>query len=189
MTNQRTPKFIAGGADNATNSEASTRTMRYPCAAHQCPMPGTIFLGGSREGACAWHALENPRHWPRITQAILDWQCVQQAINRMQRAIVAPETCADAAAQDAAMDAEWRWLLPYVRADWAPRLQPGTGESPTHWAYRMRMFLGARIKESVGGGKGAGTVDESAPTPLVAQVRAGLRGAPPADWTPQELAA
>lgn len=155
----------------AAASEAPTRHMRYPCAAHQCPMPGTIFPGGGRDGACAWHAMESPRHWPRITQAIVDWQCVQQAISRMQRVAIDPEICADVKAQEDAMAAEWLALFAAVQgAGWEPRLRPLKGETPSCWAYRLRLFLVARVKEYIAA-KSPGSIDEAAPTPFVVQAR------------------
>jgi hypothetical protein len=170
----RKPRFIAGGPDedDAPPIEQPKR-LRYPCAAHQCPMPGTIFLGA--DGVCAWHAREPANDWPLITQAIRDWECVSRAINRARRVLTDPVTCTDGKAQREALEAEWQAIVPAVQGSgWKSRIQPKPGENLSEWARRMDMFLAARVKERQTGG----SVDETKPTPFAAEVLAGLRKRP-----------
>lgn len=165
-------------APDAPAQDAIVRRMRYPCAAHQCPMPGTIFLHGPDSGGvCAWHAREPENDWPKITRAIKDWECVHFAINRARRVLTSPLTCVDGKAQREALDAEWLAMLPAVQGSgWKQRLQPKQGENLAEWSRRLDLFLAARVHEAQRGG---GAVDETKPTLFAAEVKAGLRDGKP----------
>lgn len=152
---------------------APARRPRFSCAAHGCPMAGTLFLGS--DGVCGWHAREQGGDWPRITQVLNDWACVNQAINSLTRVLNTPDTCADPKTQNAAMLEAWTALAEAVHGSgWKQRLEPQKSESIGSWVHRLRLFLGARVKESFTGG----AVDETKPTPFVAEVCAGLRSVP-----------
>lgn len=165
-------------SDDATaiTPPSTPKRLRYPCAAHQCPMPGTMFLGGRDEGVCGWHARENPADWSRITQAIHDWECVVRTINRCRRVMTDPATCADAKAQDAAKADAWATMQPAVAGSgWKNRVAPGERENLGDWGRRLEGFLGARVKGRIEGS----VADETKPTPVVATMHAALRDGPP----------
>lgn len=173
----RKPRFIAGGTEeDETSEQEQPKKLRYRCAAHQCPMPGTIFLGGhNTPGACAWHAREPANDWPTITQAILDWECISRAILRARRVLTDPLTCTDGKTQRETLEAEWRVIVPAVQGSgWKTRIEPKPGENLSVWARRMDVFLGARVKERQTGR----AIDETQPTPFAAEVLAGLRKRP-----------
>lgn len=175
----RKPRFIAGGPEEVPEDQQPMR-LRFECAAHSCPMPGSVFLGGP--GVCGWHARENPDDWPKITQAILDWRCVSRVINRARQVLTAPETCSSAKAQDDAMQALWTQLRADLNGSggWESRLEPRmgpgryTGEGLSNWSRRLDQFLGARVRERIFGG----SVDERAPTQFAAEVTTELRDVP-----------
>ena len=171
------PKKFTGEAPAAAPADTTVRRMRYPCAAHQCPMPGTMFIEGSPNGVCGFHGREPAHDWPTITQAILDWACVRIAIERGQRVLIDPLTCNDGKTQAATLKAEWEAMLPAVQGSgWKARLEPQARESLGDWVVRLRNFLAARVKERQQGS--TGVVDETKPTAFAAEVKAGLKDAP-----------
>jgi len=136
----------------------SDRTRRtYPCFADQCPMPGTIFTGST--GCCAWHYGAHVHTIARITQVILDWDCVASEINAARAALNGP-MATDAKAMRDAFRAAWSRLKPLAGA-WADQLRPGPlrtaggldrdlgMESYGHWVMRMERFLMQRVREAV----------------------------------------
>ncbi len=131
--------------------------MRYPCAANQCPMPGTIFPGNTRSWVCVYHCNAHSGDWPRITQILLDWQCVTSEINAARRALTG-ESARDPVAIDAAFAAGWQRLEP-LAGDWAEQLRPGNirvrgvesrhRESYGDWANRLTEFIGGRVLDGL----------------------------------------
>lgn len=162
-------------APDAPAQDTTVRRMRYPCAAHQCPMPGALYLGGNSDGLCGWHAREPSGDWAKITQALRDWECVTLTVNAIRRAMTDPATCADPKAQRETMERLWAQMRPAVLGGWTRRTEPQRLEHLGDWGRRLEAFLGARVKERQ---RGEGVVDETHPTPYVAEVRAGLRDTP-----------
>jgi hypothetical protein len=136
---------------------------RYPCSAHQCPMPGTLFTGGTK-GMCAWHYGSNASDWPRITGKLLDWACVTYEVNEARRALTG-EAAANPAALASLFSAAWERLQPLVPG-WEEQLRPGnirwrdatqptgyrdTGFRETYadWAKRLEAFVGGQVLGSV----------------------------------------
>lgn len=153
--------------------DTGPKRLRYPCRADQCPMAGTVDHTPSHPGICGYHYRETPSDWPRITQALLDWECVTRAINRARRVVTDPVLCCDGKAHAEALRDEWERLLPAVKGSgWHRRVEPQKGEHIGDWGRRLEVFMGARIKSALTGRE----VDETKPTPFVEQARKELRG-------------
>lgn len=161
--------------------QAAPKRISYPCWADECPMPGTIFLDGVR-GICAWHYGRVGDDIPKVTRAILNWDCVQREINAGRRVLTAPDTLANPKALDAALRDAWERMKPAVLdSGWKPRLEPRQGERYGEWVRRIERFLSNRIKESLK--PGLVITDDDAPTPTVADMLSRVRGAAPkGDW-------
>lgn len=158
--------------------DTAPKRLRYPCVANQCPMPGVIFLGGAEDGVCGWHARENGTDWGRITRAIRDWECVSKAILVLRRVMTHPDTCASPKDHDRVMREQAGLIATACEgSDWHPRTAPLPKELIGQWHHRLTLFLGARVKEAITGAA-PGSIDETKPTPFVAEVRAGLRATP-----------
>lgn len=136
--------------------------LRYPCFAAGCPMPGTIFLGAVQgekaegSGCCNWHFGVQPNDIPKVTQRLVDWQCVSAEVNAARRFLTG-EQASSPKAVDEAFRAAWARLQPVARS-WESELQPGRArtskeaivwhdESYGDWARRLERFLGSRIAE------------------------------------------
>jgi hypothetical protein len=66
-------------------------------------------------------------------------------------------------------------MLPAVsEGGWRERLEPQAGETIGDWGRRLEVFLGARVKGDMAGKE----VDETMPTPVVAEMRKELRAVP-----------
>lgn len=150
------------------------RRMRYRCFANGCPMPGTIFTGGSDSGVCAWHFGCNADDLPRVSRCIADWECVANAINAGRTFTNDPMKATAAKGDTAELAAMWADLLPSVLGSgWKNRIEPTAGERLGDWTRRLERFLANRIKEALGS---TVIADDYAPTPTVADMRSRLRG-------------
>lgn len=141
---------------------------RFPCFANGCPMPGTIFEGviqghkhtgefaTTEPGTCAWHFGVVPGDIPKVTRALLDWQCVSAEINRARRNLTG-DLARDPAGLQREFDAAWQRMRDQV-GPWEAELQPGTirtskgvdtghRQSYADWAKHLERFLGARVVE------------------------------------------
>lgn len=161
--------------DAAALPPAEPQRLRFPCAAHQCPMVGAIFVGGpDAPGQCMFHAREPANDWPKITQALKDWECVTTAILRARRVLASQDASSDGALHQRTLKAEWEAMLPAVLGSgWKTRVEPRLLETLGEWTRRLEGFLHARVRERQ---KGEGVIDETAPTPFAAEVREKLRG-------------
>jgi hypothetical protein len=136
---------------------------RYPCFAGGCPMPGTIFTGGTDQpGTCAWHYGVLSADIPKVTKALQDWGCVSYEIREARRALTG-EVATDPAALQQAFDTAWERLRASIDEGWVDQLKPGTittrnrftreaydtkqPEGYGDWAKRLERFLGARVVE------------------------------------------
>lgn len=128
--------------------EDTPKRLRYPCFATGCPMPGTIFTGTTDSpGTCAWHYGVLPTDIPKVTQRLLDWECVSLEINAARRVLTGDKAC-DPKAQDDAMAEGWARLQPAMAAGgWSNELAPRDGERLGQWSRRLEAFLGARVVE------------------------------------------
>lgn len=123
---------------------------RYACAAHQCPMAGTISGEGGK-GICAYHYNTHGTDWPRITQTLLDWAILGDEVNHCRSLHCDP---ANTTKPDV-LEAEFKLAVERVlqgAGHWINELQPGKsrrGDPETYqvWAYRMECFLGQRVVE------------------------------------------
>lgn len=139
------------------------RRRSYPCQAHSCPMPGTIFpgaVGGEKaegSGICAWHYGVVATDWPRISRVLLDWACVSYEVNEARRVLTGENACNPGAIEQAFAQA-WERMQPLVVGEWEDQLRPGQmrtrkGEPLPYregygdWAKRLQEFLGARVRE------------------------------------------
>lgn len=170
----RRPQFAAG-EDHA--DEADDTTVRYhrrPCDAHGCPMPGAIFLNGhDAPGICAWHFGANGSDFPRITAALLRWQCVSDEINAARRVINDPMMATDVKAQKRAIHEAWIRLQPAVDGSgWEAALKPLDSEPIGDWCRRITDFLVVRINTDV-----VGTTGDMTQTATVRDMHTRLRGA------------
>lgn len=137
--------------------EDSKPRLRDPCFASGCPMPGSIFTAGTdKAGSCAWHYGVVPTDIPKVTQVLVDWQCVSSEIREARRCLTG-ELATDPAALQRAFDIAWERLEP-LAPTWVDQLKPGTiktskGVDTGHrqgygdWAKHLERFLGARVVE------------------------------------------
>lgn len=141
-------------ADSLADAIPHTPVVRtYRCAAHGCQMPGAIFDNpGQPTGVCAYHYAANPVDWPRITQALAEWECVTSEIRECRRVHTASETAAKPAVLSGLFGAAVARLEPLVGPHWWEQLkpQPGRGgvmDSYASWGWRLEKFIGARVQE------------------------------------------
>ena len=112
--------------------------LSYRCAAHGCPMPGTMFDSGASDGTCVWHCGAVPSRWPTITQILgVDWACVTQHYCAVRQVLASPATCTDGKAHLAVLDAG-RDLVG-IAPGWG--LEPRAGEDIGAWGRRLGHFL------------------------------------------------
>lgn len=134
--------------DDAAAADLQHQRTRYPCAAQQCPMPGTLYPSGSRDGLCAWHYGTLASDWPRISQVLVDWGCVSYEVDECRRVHTASESAADPKAQETLFANAVERLRPLVAASgWGPELEPKADERYANWGRRLEEFLGARVVE------------------------------------------
>jgi hypothetical protein len=173
--------YISGNDAPAIQDEP--RQLRYHCFANNCPMPGTIFPGGSDSGVCAWHYGCNGSEVAKVSQVLADWDCVVRVVNAGRRCLTGADTATDGRAQSGELAALWRDLAPAVwDSGWKLRVEPQAGENLGDWTRRMERFLRNRCKEAL---TGRVIANDNAPTPTVADMRSRVRGALPAstgDW-------
>jgi hypothetical protein len=125
---------------------------RYQCAAHQCPMPGTMS-GEGGSGICAYHYGTHGTDWPRITHVLLDWAILSDEVNHCRRLHCDP---ANSTSPDL-LDGEFKLAVERVlqgAGTWADELKPGLNrrgdpEAYQVWVYRLECFLGQRVVESL----------------------------------------
>ena len=123
---------------------------RYACAAHQCPMPGTIS-GEGGNGICAYHYATNSTDWPRISQTLNEWAILTEEINHCRKVLTDPAT----AAKPALIADEFRmaWdrikdnLGPWVNDVKPQKTKGGHTDSYGSWALRLEQFMGQRVVE------------------------------------------
>lgn len=149
--NTPTPKQFRGGrvfTDDENPQPAKPQRLRYPCFADGCPMPGTTFMSGTdKPGTCPWHYGVQPSDIPRVTQRLIDWQCVVAEVNAARR-VLTGEAASDPRAQDQAQAQAWQRLAPALEmSGWADELKPGQSEHYAEWGRRLECFVGARVVE------------------------------------------
>lgn len=155
-----TTKPFRGGrvfTDGDEQTAQKPQRMRHTCFATGCPMPGTMFAGGTdRPGSCVWHYGVQPTDIPKVTQVLRDWICVSAEIEHARRCL-AGDLASDPAALKFEFDAAWQRLLP-MASSWQAELAPGTirtskGVDTGHrqgysdWAKHLERFIGARVVE------------------------------------------
>lgn len=150
-------RHYRGGRVEPEASPDQSRRMRYPCFAASCPMPGTLFAGGTdKPGTCAWHYGIVPSDIPKVTQVLNDWMCVSAEINHARRCL-SGALASDPAGLQREFDSAWFRLQPMAAA-WEAQLAPGTirtgkGVDTGHrqayadWAKHLEQFVGARVVE------------------------------------------
>ena len=150
--NPRRPRFIAGGDDETEEQQQPREPTRprYPCVAHNCPMPGSIFLSGSSQGICGWHYGTNSDDWSRITEVILGpWREVAREINAARRALSDQDLCTNVKVLgERYRDAAQR-LAQALTGPLAAELAPREKEDYGQWYRRLELFLGSRVAEVV----------------------------------------
>jgi len=138
---------------------------RYRCYADDCPMAGTIFEGSpDGPGVCPFHYGAPPLDVRRITQTLLDWRCVADAIRQARRALLGTNATNGPLHAQTMADA-WADLRAAVAPSYWPDLEPGplrvrdrtkpegwrvlnVREDLGDWARRLERFLGARVLEA-----------------------------------------
>lgn len=111
----------------------------YRCAANSCPMFGALARSGSADFFCCYHHGAEARDWPRITQVLIDWDCVAVEANRARCAMLQVTT------PPKALDEAWARLRQLIQGGWTKDLEP-RGESYRDWGRRLEKFLLARVK-------------------------------------------
>ena len=125
---------------------------RYACAAHQCPMAGTLS-GEGGHGVCAYHCATNPKDWGHISRTLIDWQCVTDEINACRRTHTNPETATDPGLIARLYAQAWVRLEPLI-GTWEKDIRPqpdksGSTEGYQAWGLRLECFLGGRVVEAL----------------------------------------
>lgn len=138
-------------ADDSAPAPTGPTVRGHPCWAQGCPMPGTIFTGGSASGVCGWHYGVPGNDVPRVTQMLRNWDCVSTAINRARRDLTDPDIAAKPGILKERFENLWRELSPLVPG-WEGSLQPRAHESYDEWRISAEKFLAMRIAEDLRGG-------------------------------------
>ena len=60
-----------------------TQEVSHNCFANGCPMAGGISTGSN--WVCAYHHQATSDMWPRVTQALRDWDKIRLAINEIMK--------------------------------------------------------------------------------------------------------
>lgn len=119
---------------------------RYRCFVNQCPMTGAIFLNGpDAPGICGHHFGTAGHDIVRVTQALLDWECITYEINLCRVALLKVDLDREAVAKS------WTRLQPALaRGGWGNELAPFSENYP-QWGRKLERFLEARVKEAIQG--------------------------------------
>lgn len=124
---------------------------RYDCAAHNCPMVGSIFESGSQgAGICAYHFGANPTDWPRISQALHDWACVTDEIRECRRAHTDAATALNPGELQRLFAQAQARVEPLV-GTWWDQLKPqahgrhNTPDTYRSWGQRLESFIGSKV--------------------------------------------
>ena len=116
----------------------------YRCLVSFCPMTGGIFLAGPHApGICAYHYGTTGREVERVTQVLLDWECVTYEINACRSAH------RNVYIDKAALAKAWIRLQPALGAGWAVELAPPALCNYGQWGRRLEKFLEARVREVI----------------------------------------
>lgn len=176
------PRRHFSDADDAPIDTGKPKRRAYPCRARSCPMPGTMFTGSTDEdGICALHFGCNADEVTKTTQAILDWQCIVDVVLAGRVYACDVNVCTNHKEADRRQAEAWAKLVPAVEGSgWKQRVAIRSGEHFVEWSQRLSRFLANRVKERR---LGIVIADDDAPTPVVAEIRKGLKvGRPTADW-------
>lgn len=138
--------------DSIANAITHKSVMRYQCAAHQCPMPGTIS-GEGGSGICVYHYNTHGTDWPRISQTLLDWAILTDEINHCRSIMCnsATATKPDLIAQEYA--SAWNRIKDHL-GTWTDELKPqptkgGHMDSYGSWTLRLERFMGQRVVDAL----------------------------------------
>lgn len=157
MARQSLDTYRGGRIGDEADDDLPAPRKRHPCFAGGCPMPGTIFTGGTGSpGVCAWHYGVKPHDIPRVTEALRDWECVAYEVREARR-VLTGELAVDPKAVQAAFEQAWERLEP-LSGDYRDQLKPGSirqrdgrelpfRETYADWAKRLTEFIGARVVE------------------------------------------
>lgn len=116
----------------------------YRCLVSFCPMTGGIFLAGPHApGICGYHYGTSGHELPRVTQILLDWECVTYEVNACRRAH------REVNVDKAALAKAWTRLQPALGETWSAALAPAAGSSYAHWGHQLQKFLEARVREAI----------------------------------------
>ena len=147
-----TRKSFNADDDSIANAIPHIPVKRYECAAHRCPMAGTIS-GEGGSGICAYHYNTHSGDWPRITQVLLDWAVVTEEINHCRTVLCNPATAANPAAiaEEFAKAAE---RVLQGAGSWTEDLKPqltrgNQMDSYGSWTNRLECFIGQRVVEAM----------------------------------------
>lgn len=132
--------------------------VRNRCFAERCPMPGSLTLSGSGNATCAWHYGVLSTDIPKVTQVLLDWDCVSFEIREARR-VLTGELASNPGALKRLFEAAWERLRPLVH-EYAEELKPGNirtskgvdrgqlfPEAYGDWAKRLERFIGGKVVE------------------------------------------
>ena len=121
------------------------KIIRYQCAAHNCPMVGSIFPGGGQSGVCGYHYDTQAHEWRRTTQILIDWACVTDEINAARRAQINPKTSLNAVAMQNEFTRAWRTLEPLAN-NWTEQLRPLPNMTYAQWGRHLEKFMNEILK-------------------------------------------
>ncbi|QRF60226.1 hypothetical protein [Variovorax paradoxus] len=117
---------------------------QYRCLVNFCPMTGGIFLAGPHApGICCYHYGMTGREVERVTQILLDWECVTYEINACRTAHLKVEI------DKAALAKAWTRLQPALGGQYAAELAPPVDCSYGQWGHRLVKFVEARVREAI----------------------------------------
>lgn len=121
-----------------------TSSPQYRCLVNLCPMTGGIFLNGPQApGICAFHHGGAGSDMPRVTQILLDWECVTYEVNLWRCSVMQVELDKQALAK------AWTRLQPALGEAWSAELAPAAGVGYVQWGHKLERFLLARVKEAL----------------------------------------
>lgn len=158
-------QHFAEDAPALAPSSGAPRRKTYACRAHQCPFPGTIFVGGGEEGICAYHFGVVGNDFVRVTQILANWDPIVQECVAARRFSNDAEKCGDIAGERQEMAAAWARLVPWLLGSgWKNRVAPIEKETYVEWGKRLEKFVHARVKSDLAGGH---EIDENTKTVTV----------------------
>ncbi len=144
-----TRKTFSAATDDDQQQPAETGPTRYPCHANRCPMAGAIFPAGAKHGECRYHYGANFSDWPRITQVILDWDCVSREINIGRQMLTGVFAKDPRVLEQKFLEALDRLRPAVASGGWGDTFNRKKGENYEDWVRMLERFIDDRLRRTL----------------------------------------